>query len=52
MKVDFPHPEGPIMAVTALALTFRFMSFRACFGPNQAFKSMLCIFMSESNGFV
>ena len=44
MNVDFPHPEGPIIAVTALALTAMFMSFRACLVPNQAFRAMLCIF--------
>ena len=46
MKVDFPHPEGPIMAVTALAFTVRFMSFKACFEPNHAFNAILCIFAS------
>ena len=46
MKVDFPHPEGPIMAVTALAFTVRFMSFKACLEPNHALSAILCIFVS------
>ena len=47
MNVDFPHPEGPIIAVTAFPFIVKFMSFKACFEPNHAFKVMLCIFMSD-----
>ena len=46
MNVDFPHPDGPIIAVTALAFTVKFMSFNACLEPNHAFNAILCIFAS------
>ena len=44
INVDFPHPDGPIMAVIAFSLSVILMSFRACFAPNQALKFTLCIF--------
>jgi hypothetical protein len=52
MNVDLPQPEGPIIAVTALALIFRLMFFRACFVPNHALSSMLCIFTSVIPEFI
>src|SRR6266581_1265581 len=35
-KVDLPHPEGPIIAVTVCGSTERFISKSACFRPYQA----------------
>jgi len=37
MKVDFPHPEGPMRAVTWRWATSRAMSFNTWVLPNQAF---------------
>ena len=36
MKVDLPHPDGPITAVTAFASATMFTSRRAWRAPNQA----------------
>src|SRR4030065_1540837 len=41
MNVLFPHPEGPIMAVTDLAGISKFTFFNACFSPYQAFTSFI-----------
>src|SRR6266516_2881756 len=35
-KVDLPHPDGPIMAVTVCGSTERLISKSACFRPYQA----------------
>ena len=36
MSVDFPHPEGPMIAVTACSSKSRLMSSIARFAPYQA----------------
>src|ERR1700693_551354 len=38
-KVDFPHPEGPISAVTERGGTARLIRLSACFFPYQKEKS-------------
>ena len=43
-KVDLPHPEGPIMAVTMLAWNDAVMPLRACLVPNQAFRPTVLTF--------
>ena len=50
-NVDFPQPEGPMMAVTALASMERFTFFKACLVANQAFRLMVCIFMPVGTEF-
>src|SRR3954447_22656343 len=37
-NVDFPHPEGPIRAVTCFGSTRMLMSFRAWNAPNQTLR--------------
>ncbi len=34
-KVDFPHPDGPMSAVTICGLSPRVMSYSACLSPYQ-----------------
>src|SRR5271157_1878689 len=43
ISVDFPQPDGPIMAVTMLGLTERSTSNRACFWLYQAFSFLTWI---------
>jgi len=38
-KVDFPHPDGPMNAVTAFGLASTLTSNRACLAPYQKLKS-------------
>ena len=40
MNVDFPQPDGPMSAVTALGATARPMLCRMCASPNQALRSL------------
>jgi hypothetical protein len=42
-NVDFPHPEGPMSAVTARGGTAMLMFFSACFFPYQNEKSRASI---------
>jgi hypothetical protein len=35
-KVDFPHPDGPMTAITVFALTTRSTSFTACVARKKA----------------
>ena len=38
MKVDFPHPDGPMMAVTAVVSNETVISLSAWFDPNHALR--------------
>jgi hypothetical protein len=42
-KVDFPHPEGPMTAVTCPRAMARVMPLSAWEGPNQAFRFWVAI---------
>ncbi len=44
MNVDFPHPEGPIIAVTVFSLNEIDMSSKTFFRPNPALRLVTCIF--------
>ena len=47
-RVVFPHPEGPIKAVTQFCLNSISTFFNACLAPNQAFKDVTASFGLES----
>ena len=44
MNVDFPHPDGPIMAVTVFSLNEIDMSSKTFFRANPALRLVTCIF--------
>src|SRR5437868_12789910 len=51
-KVDFPHPDGPISAVTARAGMARVIPFSACFFPYQNEKLRASIVPTTLGGVV
>src|SRR6266581_8603575 len=55
-KVDLPHPEGPIIAVTVCGSTERLISKSACLRPYQAsrcctVKAILCFLLPHQRVF-
>src|SRR2546421_11955357 len=49
MRVDFPHPEGPMMPLTECSSKSREMSWMASFGPYQADILSTCTFADTSS---
>src|SRR5437763_17049859 len=47
-KVDFPHPDGPITAVTAWGFAVMETSFRTWIDPNHAFRSETSILLTSA----
>ena len=51
-SVDFPQPDGPMMAVTVFGSATTFTSFRTCVAPNQAFKPDASILLTRASSVV